>query len=217
MATVWRGAHRAQGTRVAVKIIRSDRGSTAAFREAFRREVRALAALHHPHVAQVFGHGELDADLTDGSGGVLPTGSPYLVMEYASGGTLMEWVARPRPWPVLRKALLALLDALAHTHARGMLHRDLKLANVLLCNDEDLAPGLRLADFGLARLPDGVEEDRVRTQGTPRYMAPEQFFGSIRCVGPWTDLYSLGCVAWHLLSGGPCTRTHRSRSWGTPT
>jgi eukaryotic-like serine/threonine-protein kinase len=199
MGTVWRGLHRTSGTPVAVKTFNPS-GRQAHFQRAFRGEVRALAGLHHPHVVQLFGHGIIDGRAADAAEGRLVEGSAYLVMEFASGGTLSSWAADGRPWPVVRDALLALLDALAHTHARGLVHRDIKPANVLLCTEADLAPGLRLTDFGLAHLSkEGLLADR--TSGTPSYMAPEQFRPAIRLLGPWTDLYALGCLAWRLTTG----------------
>jgi eukaryotic-like serine/threonine-protein kinase len=200
MGTVWRGAHRAQGTPVAVKVLHH-RADSAAFQAEFRREVGALAALHHPHVVRIFGHGTVDEAAADAEVRLDP-GCPYLVMEYASGGTLHAWAKTPRPWPILRSTLLALLDALAHVHARGMVHRDLKASNVLLCTEDDLSPGLRLTDFGLAHLAHH-SLDSKHTSGTPRYMAPEQFSRGLRPLGPWTDLYALGCMAWLLTTGAP--------------
>jgi eukaryotic-like serine/threonine-protein kinase len=202
MGTVWRGVHRKRGIRVAVKTIRLAQGKREVFERTFRREVRAMAALHHPHVVRVFDHGVVDHAAASVAGGRLQAGTAYLVMEYASGGTLSDWLAEPRPWHLVRDALLALLDALAHTHARGLVHRDLKPANVLLCTNEDLAPGLRLTDFGLAHLTRKALEGAL-SNGTPRYMAPEQFSERFRSLGPWTDLYALGGLAWHLITGGP--------------
>ncbi|MCA9494965.1 MAG: serine/threonine-protein kinase PknK, partial [Myxococcales bacterium] len=88
--------------------------------------------------------------------------------------------------------------ALAHAHARGVVHRDLKPANLLLCGERDARPGLKLSDFGIAAR--FGEEDVTRPgAGTPHYMAPEQLTGE--AIGPWTDLYSLGILAWRLTTG----------------
>src|SRR5690606_15752040 len=102
----------------------------------------------------------------------------------------------------VRGVLLSILDALAHAHARGVVHRDIKPGNILLGGHDDLRPGVKLADFGLARGSEDFGEERS-VAGTPVYMAPEQFRGAWRSFGPWTDLYSLGIVAWELVCGKP--------------
>ena len=128
-------------------------------------------------------------------------------MEYASGGSLEGLT--PSGWEELRSVLLGLLAALAHAHARGVVHRDLKPANVLVCGPDDLRPGLKLTDFGIAHAATrGAVADADDTQGplqnaatgTPHYMAPEQFEGRWRDFGPWTDLYALGVLAYELAS-----------------
>jgi eukaryotic-like serine/threonine-protein kinase len=200
MASVWRGRHRQADVPVAIKVITEATARGQVFRDAFRRDVWALAKLRHPHVVQVFDHGVIDSATESASQGQFEAGSPYLVMELASGGTLRAWTQAPPPWPVLQTTLLALLDALAHTHARGVIHRDIKPDNVLLCTERDLRAGPRLTDFGIAHHAHGDAAKIEGTPGTPRYMAPEQFWTDLRAVGPWTDLYGLGCVAWHLLT-----------------
>ncbi|MFZ5480967.1 MAG: serine/threonine-protein kinase, partial [Myxococcota bacterium] len=190
-ATVWRGRHRRSGLPVAIKVL-----DVAEPQEA---EVRAVAGLDHPNVVLLFDHGVLP----DGSG------RPWLAMELARG-TLAN--AAPLPWPDLRDVLERLLSALAHAHARGVFHLDLKPANVLLgCRRgewepaEDPLSGLRLADFGIARRVRTGERDPAHGAivGTPAYMAPEQARGQRHRTGPWTDLYALACTAWELASGAP--------------
>ncbi len=196
MSMVWSGFHRRLGIPVAVKVLTGDTGSR--FAAWFRTEVRAVAALDHPGVIRVFDCGEVtEAE----GGGDLAAGSPWLAMELASAGSL-EQLADPPPREQLLAWLRALLEALAHAHAHGIVHRDIKPANILVCHPTDPRPGLKLADFGLAHLH-REQLEAAPTSGTPAYMAPEQFDGSGRDVGPWTDLYSLGCVVYRLLTGRP--------------
>jgi tetratricopeptide (TPR) repeat protein len=192
MGEVWRARH-ADGFPAAVKVLTAARAADDRFRLAFRDEVRAVAALDHPHVVRVYDHGEVGAEA-----GALDAGAPWFATEWASDGTLRS--GRLRDWPSLRDALLTLLDALAHVHARGVLHGDIKPANVLLCGPADLRPGLKLADFGVSKAPDG---ERHVSGGTAAYMAPEALARRSRDVGPWTDLYAFGAMAWELVSGAP--------------
>ena len=205
MATVWQGAHRREGVPVAIKVLRaSDRWKTDG-KEQFRTEVRAAASLHHPAVVLVLDHGEVDAMAAAASSGRLTEGDPYLVMELCRGGTLSDHRGA-LPWPRLRPVLMALLDALAHAHARGVIHRDLKPANVLLSGPDDLRPGIKLSDFGIARVFDPTAEagsDEAPFAGSPAYCPPEQLVGPARDIGPHSDLYALGCLAWALLCGDP--------------
>ena len=202
MGEVWRGVHPGQGVPVAVKVITKPLARRATYRASFRNEVRAVAGLSHPGVVLVLDHGEVPPDADKASRGRMVAGSPYLVMELATGGSLAT-SGVVATWADLRRVLADLLDALAHAHARGVVHRDLKPGNVLLSGPSDLRPGLKLADFGLAHAGEIVGR-RHGAAGTPRYMAPEQFLGKWRDYGPWTDLYALACVARELACGtGP--------------
>ena len=187
MGEVWSAVHEATGQTVAIKTIRPEFARDDDFRDQFRREVEAMAGLHHPNITMVLDHG------------VDENGQPFLVMEHASGGTLEQ-----RPPPIgfqgFRETVLAMLAALAHAHARDLLHLDLKPANILVFTDQDTRPGLKLTDFGLSRLgwvPGG------EPAGTPNYMSPEQIVGDWRDMGPWTDLYGLGALAWLLATRRP--------------
>jgi len=205
MATVWRAVHQGDGLPVAVKVLRaSDRWKTDG-KEQFRTEVRAAASLHHPAVVLVLDHGEVDEAAAEASAGRLKAGDPWMVMELCSGGTLSDHRGQ-LPWERLRPVLMTLLDALAHAHARGVIHRDLKPANVLLSGPDDLRPGLKLSDFGIARVHDpasGGAGDEAPFAGSPAYCPPEQLVGPARDIGPHSDLYALGCLAWALLCGDP--------------
>jgi serine/threonine protein kinase/tetratricopeptide (TPR) repeat protein len=178
---VWRGVHRASGTPVAVKVLR---GGSA-------REVQAIASLDHPHIVRL-----LDAGMvTEPIPGALDAGGTWLALELAEGGTVRAACGR-MSWAAVRSALLELLDALAHAHARGVLHLDLKPDNVLLDGGR-----VKLTDFGIAHLLS--DRSGAPRQGTPAYMAPEQVLGHWRDLSPATDLYALGCTAVAMLTGAP--------------
>lgn len=203
---VWRARHRRSGADVAIKVLTATEARGPTWRAAFRREVRLLAALDHPAVITVLDAGELGREGAPG----LPPGSPWLAMELAAGGTLRAWGGR-LPWAAVRDALARLLDGLAHAHGRGVVHLDIKPANVLLgCATRDLGgpahpaiAGLRLADFSVgARLgEEPAPAVGASVVGTPPFMAPEQLHGWWRDWGPWTDLFAVGALAWFLLCG----------------
>lgn len=196
-SVVWRGDHTLSGQSVAIKVLTTERAQNARYREFFANEVRAVARLNHANITQI-----LDAGLVDESNDELGlhAGNPYVVTEYVAGGTLEEF----RPglnWRAVRDLLKAMLDALAHAHAHGVLHLDIKPGNILLRHSElPLEP--ILTDFGISRVLEGENASHdSRVTGTPRYMAPEQVTGEPDDLGPWTDLYSLGCLAHKLICG----------------
>lgn len=184
---VYRAVHPRSGVAVAVKVL-LDHGDQVG-NARFEQEVATVARLRHPHIVRIFDYGRLP----DGRLG--PEGSPYLVMERCSGGSLQERRRDLTHYEGVHSVLQALLDALGHAHAAGITHRDVKLSNVLVGTGEDLRPGLRLADFGMA----GGTHQPARG-GTPAYMPPEQFERGGR-IGPWTDLYAVGVLAWRLVTG----------------
>ncbi len=193
MGVVWRGVHRRTGLEVAVKVLTTERMRRRDAIGRFREEVRAVARLTHPNIVTVYDFGRVAEEIHG-----VPDGSPYLVMELLRGGGLDRQRGRMQ-WPALRGVLLQLLEGLAHAHARGLVHRDLKPANVLL--DEDLQRAC-ITDFGLCLAEDHDPMAGARV-GTPHYMAPEQVQGTWRDLGPWTDLYALGCLAFTMTSGRP--------------
>lgn len=200
MGVVWLGHHTAQGVPVAVKVITGKAANTEEYRRAFQQEVRAVSALDHPGVVWIFDSGTIPPESVGPSNGELVAGSPYLVMEYASHGTLRQ-LTRVLSWAEVKGILMSLLDALAHAHARGVLHRDLKPDNVLIAGSEDLRPGFKITDFGIARPLDDTAANEERPVGTPQYMAPEQIRNDTDQYGPHTDLYALGNLAWRLVTG----------------
>jgi tetratricopeptide (TPR) repeat protein len=201
MGQVWRGVHVAQKTQVAVKVLTREASRREDYVASFHTEIASIARLIHPSIVVVLDYGELDARAEAASGHELVAGSPFIVMELGRRGSLHDHQHTLR-WPELRAVLFTVLDALAHAHARGVIHRDLKPQNILLgCGPHD---AIKLTDFGLAHLLDEAESRRGEVEqgwGTPHYMAPEQFRGSWRDYGPWTDLYALGCMAFELASG----------------
>jgi len=196
MGEVWRGRHIRQGVPVAVKVMTAKATRREDYLLDFRNEVRSVARLDHPGIVIVFDHGEVDEEAQKATRGRLVAGSPFLAMELASGG-LRDLMRRQRvfSWSVLRTILRAVLDALAHAHARGVIHRDLKPHNVLMFKSGNL----KLSDFGIAHA--AGNETLHRVIGTPQYMSPEQLMRHWRDYGPWTDLYALGVMAYQLCSG----------------
>jgi eukaryotic-like serine/threonine-protein kinase len=198
MGLVWSGRHDASGLPVAIKVMTARQFRRPRARDALVNEIRAASVLCHPGIALLFDQGLVDPAAEAASDGRIVAGSPYVVMELVSGGTLGE--QPPDRWSKLRRVLLELLSALAHAHARGLVHRDLKPSNVLVAAEGDLRSGVRLTDWGIARalMEDGGPDAGL---GTVHYMAPEQILGQWRDQGPWTDLYSLGCLAFRMAAG----------------
>jgi len=198
MGEVWRAWHRDQRLPIAMKVLTGVHARNPRYVRSFQNEVRAVASLDHPHIVMLLDVGIVDEAAAQASRGHLVAGSPWLAMEYASGGTLRDH--SPTSWSEVRRLLLQILDALAHAHARGIVHRDLKPANILFCRERDPRPGLKLTDFGIAARTGEADASELGA-GTPAYMAPEQLMGDLPDLGPWTDLYSLGCLAWRMITG----------------
>ena len=199
VGVVWEGIHRDQSLPVAVKILTAVGAQDETFRQGFANEVRAVARLHHPSIIRLLDYGVTDDALFEASEGQIASGSQFYAMELASGGTLPKPKA-PLPWLQMRYLLLELLDALAHAHARDVIHRDIKPGNILLMRD-DVQSRVMLTDFGIAKAFGTKESPDGTVAGTPRYMAPEQILNQVRDQGPWTDLYSLGCLAYLFATG----------------
>jgi eukaryotic-like serine/threonine-protein kinase len=197
MAEVWSGTHAGTGLDVAVKVVGAMRNPEQV--ASLHREIRAVARLDHAGIVGVFDYGTVSAEAARRSEGKLLEGSPWFAMERARKGTLRPQVALG--WEPVQQVLLHLLDALAHAHARGVLHRDVKPNNVLLGTARAT---WSLSDFGMARQAE--DQGEGSSGGTPAYVAPEQILRETHREGPPTDLYSLGCVAWRLVTDGPLFR-----------
>ena len=199
MGEVWRGVHRKQRLPVAVKVL-SESCASERSRLAFSREVRSMAGLVHPRIVVVLDQGPITAEAARRSGGRLVAGIPSFAMELGKS-TLNRWWERQEPtWAAARDVLLQVLDALAHGHARGVVHRDLKPGNILQFGDDPGQPIWKLSDYGIALSMDDLG-DGAEQAGTPSYMAPEQIGNRVADLGPWTDLYALGCLGWWLTTG----------------
>lgn len=172
---------------VAVKVLEPHLRDDAIAVGRFRRELRTLTSLKHPRIVTPL-DGDVEAD-----GGVL-----WLSCRYLDGGTLHELMERVGAVPVAAALPIvgALLEALAHAHAAGVVHRDLKPHNVLLDHDGSLC----LADFGVARAIGDAPLTKAGARfGTPAFMAPEQAAGGV--VDQRSDLFSLGVLFYQLVSG----------------
>ena len=198
MGVVWSVTHRATGSPYAIKIATPTQHGM--FLQTFRREAKVMASLDHDAIVRIFDQGVLsDEDIA-----VYPSlrrDSAWLLMERCDGGTLRGFQAR-LPFVQLRAVLRRILQGLAHAHARHLVHLDLKPSNVLLPFEGGLEH-VRLADFGLAHAFDRRlgRSSETKLAGTPAYMAPEQIQSAWRDVGPRTDLYALGCLAWAMAVG----------------
>jgi eukaryotic-like serine/threonine-protein kinase len=187
-ARVWRARDAEQDRAVAVKLLHPHLLPDATSRRRLEGEARAAKALSHPAIAAVY----------DVSG---PDDDPALVMELVDGEPLSLRLERDGPMPPSAAAALAaeVAEALYHAHQRGIVHRDVKPANILV---ERRSGRARLIDFGIAHSLEAASQDLTRTGtslGTPRYMAPEQLAGDP--IGPRTDLWGLGVVLHQALSG----------------
>ena len=185
MGTVYRAYHQALARTAAVKVLSAlspDPDATGRF----RREAQSIAQMRHPNVLNVYDFGDYE-------------GTPYMVVEYMPGGSLSDRLKAGERFD--RETSLLLLEgigaALDYAHGQGVVHRDVKPANVLV----DSRGHPVLADFGLAKLLQSASVKTVSgvTTGTPAYMAPEQVMGA--AVGPAADTYALATMAYEFLAG----------------
>ena len=184
MGVVYRAYHSQLERTGAVKVMQAispDADNVARF----RHEAQAIAKLRHPNIVDVYDFGEFE-------------GTPYMIVEYVPGGSLSSRMSHgPLDEATALKYLRGIAAGLDYAHQHGVVHRDVKPANVLLTDDD--APVL--ADFGLAKLLQGSSLKSMTgvTTGTPAYMAPEQVTGSR--VGPAADRYSLATIGYEMLTG----------------
>lgn len=189
MASVYKAFDTRLEAEVAVKVIRTDMFPPAVLErmlKRFEREAKAVARLNHPNIVSVIDYGEYE-------------GFPYLVMKYMPGGTLKAHMGQPMPYNQAARILAPIARALAYAHGQGVLHRDVKPANILITQSGEPV----LTDFGIAKL---VENEKGQTLtgtgmgiGTPEYMAPEQ--GLAQEVDGRADVYALGVVFYELVTG----------------
>jgi WD40 repeat protein len=190
MGRVWRARQETLGREVALKTLRAGRLAEEGARARFRREAEAAARLRHPGIVPVYAVGDVSGEL-------------FLAMELVSGPSLAQ---RLREGPVSSNQsatwVRLISEAVEHAHRQGVIHRDLKPSNILLDEAQGGVP--RLTDFGIAMLQDGGMETLTSTLeglGTLAYLAPEQASGKRELQGPATDVYGLGAILFHCLTG----------------
>jgi len=187
MGEVYRAEDRSNGATVAVKLLR--KGATPEERARFQREVQVLADLRHPGLVAYVDHG------------VWTDGRPYFAMEWLEGEDLAQRQRRaPLGMSDAVETIRRTAQAIAAVHARGVIHRDLKMSNIFIVQG-NLARGVKVIDFGVVKPPDPDGFDTLPGSiiGTPYFMAPEQARG--RKVTTAADVYSLGAVLFRLLTG----------------
>ena len=189
MGTVWRAHDRTLGRDVAVKLLHEGLAADTTFAQRFRQEALSAAKLTHPNVVAVFDAGEHES-------------VPFIVMELVEGPSLHGILATHGALPVAEAARIgrAVCSALGHAHSRGLIHRDMKPANVLL---EEGSREAKVADFGIAK---GLEDSAGLTRtggliGTAAYLSPEQVSG--QPATPASDVYAVGCMLYASLVGEP--------------
>jgi serine/threonine-protein kinase len=189
MGVVYRARHVKLDRVVALKMLLSGEFASAMERARFLREAKAVAALQHPNVVEIYEVGDVG-------------GRAYFSMEFIGGGSLAAALGSvPRPAEYAASLVETLARAIQSVHAAGIVHRDLKPGNILLTMDG--VP--KITDFGLAR---HLQRDPEVTLGairlgTPSYMAPEQMTAKAGTIGPPADIYALGAVLYELLTGRP--------------
>lgn len=189
MGVVYRARQLSLNRVVAIKMIQENRPSSGDNRKRFLAEAEASARLEHPGIVSVFEVNEVD-------------GHPYFSMQFIRGVTLADRLRQgPLPQREAARIMVEVCRAIAFAHEHGVLHRDLKPSNILM--DRHNRP--RVTDFGLAKFADS-DASLTRSGaviGTPSYMSPEQASGRSSLIGPASDIYSLGSVLYHLLTGRP--------------
>ncbi len=192
MSRVYRAKQKSLKRDVCVKVMREEVASDPTLAERFHDEGVALATLRHPNIVSVL-------DVGKSSEGQL-----YMVMEFVDGKDLRAVASRRLPLARTIELVAQLLSGLSEAHANGIIHRDLKPSNVLVTTLKDETPLVKLVDFGIAKLLEGVGRRPGQTRfgtvvGTPGYMAPEQLLGmDVTCA---TDLYAVGVILFELLTG----------------
>ena len=184
-ATVYKARQEALDRLVAIKVMRPEVVGDEGGLERFKREARAAARLGgHPNIVGIYDYDEQN-------------GTAYLVLEYIEGTTLQHALASQLPASEAERIVSAVASALDYAHARQLIHRDVKPANVLIGADGRVV----LSDFGIAKMLDTATSLTAATIGTPEYMSPEQIVGSP--VDARSDIYSLGVMVYRIFAGNP--------------
>ncbi len=193
MGAVYTATHLRLGKRVAVKVMARELAENHEALLRFHREALVTSGLGHPHIVQVFDFSSM------------PTGEPFLVMEFLEGEDLDQRLRRDRrlsPTSTLR-IIKQVASALAATHAKKIVHRDLKPANIYLLAAAEEADFVKVLDFGISKVRAATTKlTRAESvMGTPDYMSPEQALGAIDEIDDRTDQWALACITWECLSG----------------
>jgi eukaryotic-like serine/threonine-protein kinase len=195
MGTVFEAIQLRLDRRVAVKLLREGLAEDPEALARFRREVKVMSKLGHPHVVQLLDFGTTDAR------------QPYLVTEYLEGEDLQRRLDRVERLPLLTTLSIVrqVTSALAAIHAKAIVHRDLKPANVFLLELDGASDFVKVMDFGISKLKTATTELTLPTSilGTPEYMSPEQASARTSDLDHRSDQWALGCMVWHMLSGRP--------------
>ena len=202
-ATVWEAIQLRTGKRVALKIIRLDL-VTDETKQRFEREVRIIRELHHPYIARL-----LDSRLDDRVW--------YYAMDFVDGCDLGRWTKQAQPTDAALLSVMAkVCAAVGYAHQHGVVHRDLKLRNILVTNDNRPM----VVDFGVAKSLALSDPDRSGTRtlegsavGTPMFMAPEQAGGDVDRTGPCSDVYALGIILYICLTRHHPHKLDRATDW----
>jgi len=193
-ARVVAASARTTGAQVAIKRLKPECARDAALQARLLREARAVARLEHPNIVEVLAFG-IDRG-----------GCAYVVMERVMGAPLGAGWSTPPAWVEVAQVFAQVLSALQVAHAAGIVHRDMKPANVLVGRDSTGRPRVKLLDFGSAHVDGPEDDDLTGTQrqviGTPVYMSPEAATGDT-ALGPAADLYGVGVMMWEVVSGAP--------------
>lgn len=194
MSTVYRGVDTKLGRPVAIKIMKAQLAQDEEFRDRFRQEARAASRMAHPSIVRVFDAGDELINL-----GTEVQRLPFIVMEYVNGKNLSQIVQdKPLTQEETTRVLDAVLTALEYSHRAGIVHRDIKLANIMITDSGHV----KVMDFGIARAVSETSSTLQQTTailGTAAYFSPEQAKGE--SVDARTDLYSAGVVLYELLVG----------------
>lgn len=191
MGAVYKGRHVGLNQAVAVKILKDRIGTDEQDLKRFEQEARAVALLAHPNIVRVLDFGFTAA------------GDPFLAMEYIEGTPLSHLITQPPTltWPLAVELFKQICDGLQHAHDRGIVHRDIKPSNVIVKFSAQGDPQVKIVDFGVAKVMDAEQHltDTGEILGSVLYMSPEQA-RSIAVDGR-TDIYSLGCLMYEVLTG----------------
>ena len=208
MGAVYLAEHPFMGRKAAIKVLRRELVEDKGLVERFMNEARAANAIQHPNIIDIIDVGQL------------PSGIPYLMMEFLDGESLAKRIEREKHLAVSAAVDIATqtASALYAAHGKGIVHRDLKPDNLYLVPDEARQFGQRVTvlDFGIAKLRGELSGSGAKTQsgsvmGTPPYMSPEQCRGITDEIDHRTDVYALGIILYEMLTGAP---PFMSEGWG---